>query len=597
MEPPASTWVGLMLDNQALATFTFTQGALSNYTATINWGDGTNSPGTISAGSGGGGIVSGNHAYAAQGTDVLGVTVTGESTNGSGSTNLPVAYATPSPQVGSYSVLHGRTLTTPAPGVLADTFDVYNLPVTATLSSNVQHGTLSLSSSGTSPTRRLPATSASTRSPTKPSNSHTSSSPTTVIISVYDNAPVAQNDYYTIPHGQSLKSANVLSNDGDPDFGDSLTPSLVTGVQHGTLYFYSNGTFIYTPNAGFIGTDTFTYQDSDGVKQSGIATVTIAVTENPPVAVNDSYSMSHGQTLNVTGTGVLANDSDPDGDSITASLVSSVQHGILLFSPTGAFVYTPAAGFIGTDTFTYQDTDGLETSTVATVSIAVNENPPVAQNDSYSTPHGQVLTTTTTNGVLANDSDPDGDSITASLVSGVQHGTLTFNTNGTFTYTPAAGFIGTDTFTYKDTDGTEWSTVATAIIAVVENAPIAQNDSYSTPHGQTLNAYYGVLSNDSDPDGDSLTASLVSGVQHGTLSFSPSETFTYTSAAGFVGTDFFTYQDTDGVETSTVATVSIAVVENPPIANNDSYSTPHGQTLTESFSYYGVLGNDTDPRA
>ena len=81
--------------------------------------------------------------------------------------------------------------------------------------------------------------------------------------------------------------------------------------------------------------------------------------------------------------------------------------------------------------------------------------------------------------VLNNDSDADGDSLTASLVSNVQHGTLSFSPNGTFTYTPTAGFLGTDTFTYKDYDGMEWSTVATATIAVTDSAPIAKNDSYT----------------------------------------------------------------------------------------------------------------------
>ena len=113
--------------------------------------------------------------------------------------------------------------------------------------------------------------------------------------------------------------------------------------------------FTYTPNAGFIGTDTFTYQDYGRCGVSTVATATIAITENPPVAHNDSYSVTHGQTLSVPGYvngvyvySVLNNDSDADGDSITASLVSNVQHGTLSFSPNGMFTYTPAAGFYGT---------------------------------------------------------------------------------------------------------------------------------------------------------------------------------------------------------------------------------------------------------
>ena len=184
---------------------------------------------------------------------------------------------------------------------------------------------------------------------------------------------------------------------------------------------------------------------------------------------------------------MLNNDTDADGDSITASLVSNVLQGTLSFSGNGSFTYTPNAGFIGTDTFSYQDTDGLESSTIAFAVIAVVENPPVANNDSYSVSHGQTLTVSSYySGVLYNDTDADGDSLTASLVANVQHGTLAFSSNGTFTYTPAAGFYGTDTFTYKAYDGMEWSTVATVMIAVTENPPVAVNDSYSIPHGQTL---------------------------------------------------------------------------------------------------------------
>ena len=212
---------------------------------------------------------------------------------------------------------------------------------------------------------------------------------------------------------------------------------------------------------------------------STVTTAVIAVTENPPVAKNDSYTVAHSQVLSVTSTysGVLANDTDADNDSLTASLVTGVQHGTLTLNANGTFTYTPSAGFVGTDFFTYEDFDGLETGSIATVTIAVTESPPVAKYDTYTVTHGQTLSETSTyNGVLYNDTDADNDSLTASLVSNVQHGTLSFSTNGTFIYTPAVGYYGTDTFTYADYDGSEWSTVATAVIAVTESPPIAKND-------------------------------------------------------------------------------------------------------------------------
>ena len=517
----------------------------------------------------------------------------------------------------SYATAHGQALTVPGyynrvyyNGLLYNDSDVDGDSLTASVVSNVQHGTLSLSPNGTftyTPTAGFIGTDTFTY---KDYDGLEWSTLATVTIAVNENPPVAENDAYTITHGQTLTVPgsnnnntvyynSVLYNDSDAD-GDSLTASLVSNVQHGTLSFSPTGSFTYTPNAGFSGTDTFTYKDYDGMEWSTLATVTIAVAESPPIASNDSYTIAHGRVLYVplTSNGILSNDTDADKDSLTASIVTGVQHGTLTFNPNGTFTYTPSAGFVGTDTFTYQDSDGLETSTIATVTIAVTENPPVARNDSYSVTHGQtLLATTVSGGVLGNDSDIDGDSLTASLVSNVQHGTLWFGSNGMFSYTPVSGFVGTDSFTYKDSDGTESSTVATVTIAVLESPPIAKNDTFSIAHGQTLtvsSTYSGVLGNDSDADRDSITASLVSSVQHGTLSFSPTGTFTYTPNAGFIGTDFFTYQDTDGLETSTIATVSIAVVENPPIAENDSYSIAHGQVLSVTATYSGVLDNDTD---
>ena len=499
----------------------------------------------------------------------------------------------------AYTVSHGQTLFASYNGVLANDTDPEKDPLTASLLSNVQHGTLSFGPTGAftyTPNAGFIGTDTFTY---QDSDGIETSTVATVTIAVVENPPIANNASYSIAHDKSLSVTSgyggLLSYDSDPD-GDPLTASLVSNVLHGTLTLSANGAFTYTPNAGYSGIDTFTYKAFDGMESSTLATVTIAVTENPPVAKNDSYSISHGQTLTTTTTnGVLVNDSDPDRDSLTASLVSGVQHGTLTFNANGTFTYTPAAGFIGTDSFTYKDYDGLEFSTVATATIAVNENAPVARNDSYSISHGRTLTTTLTNGVLANDTDPDHDSLTASLVTGVQHGTLTLNANGTFTYTPNAGYVGTDFFTYKASDGTETSTIATVTIADPENPPVAKNDAYTVSHNQTLTqtASTGILANDSDHDGDSLTASLVSNVQHGSLSLSSTGAFTYTPTSGFIGTDTFTYKTYDGLEWSTVATVTIAVTESAPSASADSYVIPYGQTLTSSAKT-GILANDTD---
>src|SRR5439155_1198461 len=150
----------------------------------------------------------------------------------------------------------------------------------------------------------------------------------------------------------------------------------------------------------------------------------------------------------------------------------------------------------------------------------VNDALVAANDDSYTTPEDTQLTVSAP-GVLANDSDVDGDTLSAVLVSGPTRGTLTPNGDGSLVYLPALNFNGTDSFTYKASDGQAQSGVATVTITVtpVNDAPVAANDdSYTTPEDTHLTVSApGVLVNDSGVDGDTLSAVLVSGPTHGTL--------------------------------------------------------------------------------
>src|SRR5205085_1354814 len=139
-------------------------------------------------------------------------------------------------------------------------------------------------------------------------------------------------------------------------------------------------------------------------------------------------------------------------------------------------------------------------------------------------------------GVLANDSDVDSTALTAVLVTTTAHGALTLNANGSFTYTPAANYNGSDRFTYKVNDGAADSNVATVTItiAAVNDAPVASNDSYSTNEDAPLSvAAPGVLTNDNDVDSASLTAVLVTGPLHGTLTLNANGSFSYAPAANY----------------------------------------------------------------
>jgi VCBS repeat-containing protein len=357
--------------------------------------------------------------------------------------------------------------------------------------------------------------------------------------------------YNYLPGGAS----GVLANDTDVE-NDPLTAILVSGPAHGTLQLNADGTFTYTPSANYNGTDSFTYKANDGQADSNVATVTITVTpvNDPPVANNATASTNEDTPL----TGAVS-ATDVDGDPLTYALVTGPAHGTLQLSSSGSYTYTPALNYNGSDAFTFKANDGQADSNVATVSITVTpvNDPPVAQSQSVSTAEdtplsGQVSAT-----------DVDSPVLTYAPVSGPAHGAIQFNTTtGSYTYTPALNYNGADAFTFQASDGQALSNVATVSITVtpVNDPPVAGNDSYSVNTGSVITiSRPGVLANDTDVDGDPLTAVLVTGPAHGTLTLNSDGSFVYAPSAGYSGIDTFTYKANDGQADSNVATVSITV--------------------------------------
>src|SRR5206468_245490 len=215
---------------------------------------------------------------------------------------------------------------------------------------------------------------------------------------------------------------------------------------------------------------------SDG-STSAIATASITVrpVNDPPVAADDAYAADEDIALIIAAPGVLANDSDVDGDALTALVLIGPSHGSLLLSGDGSFIYTPVATSPARRSSALSASDG-STSATATASIIVRpvNDPPVAGDDSYATDEDVALTIAAP-GVLANDSDLDGDALTATVVTGPSHGLLTLNSDGSFTYIPAANYNGPDSFTYRASDGSA-SATATASITVraVNDPPVAE---------------------------------------------------------------------------------------------------------------------------
>ncbi len=415
-----------------------------------------------------------------------------------------------------------------------------------------------------------------------------------------NNAPVALNNAYTVNAGSPLNITplGILTNDTDVE-GNSLTASVVANPLSGSLALNRDGSFDYTPNPGFFGSDRFTYVANDGQLNSNTATVNIQVNAIP-VALPNTYTAVSGASLAIaTIDGVLQNDTDADGSPLTASLVVNPSKGTLSLNADGSFIYASTAGSSGVDTFVYQATDGFAASTPTTVTLSLQANSaPIASNDFYQASTDGTLEIDAFIGVLSNDTDAETapSALTATLATGAQNGTVTLNSNGSFVYRPNSGYQGLDRFTYRASDGLATSGLATVSLSVSPNTPpIVQNDSYQAASGVAYNQsliLQSVLANDSDADNNPLTASVVSNPVNGALTLNPNGTFVYTSNVGYQGTDLFTYRAFDGLASST-ATVSISVrLNTPPTALPDTYTAIAGQTLNATAP--GLLINDTD---
>jgi len=256
---------------------------------------------------------------------------------------------------------------------------------------------------------------------------------------------------------------------------------------------------------------------------------------HPPEAVNDVANVA--EDSGPTAIDVLANDFDVDNLTPTLNaglLIQSVTQGangtVAITGSGSGLTYQPNANFNGPDNFTYTITDGfLMSSSTVSITVAPVNDAPIAADDAYTTNEDTVLVRTAVQGVLANDTDLDSATVTAALVAGPSHGSLTLNADGSFTYTPAADFNGSDSFTYKAMDGQLDSAVATVNLTItpVNDAPVLGVISDKTVvEGQLLQ--FTVIAMDVDVPAQTLRFSLASGAPSGAVIDELTGVFTWT---------------------------------------------------------------------
>ena len=503
-------------------------------------------------------------------------------------------------------------------------------------------------------------------------NSATATSTITVV--AVNDAPVAVDDARATDEDTALTvvAPGVLTNDTDAE-NDSLSVGEVNGsvldvgveitlASGALLTLNADGSFTYDPNGQFEGlhetesdTDSFTYKAFDGMDEStAAATVTITITgvSDAPVANDDTGTTDEDSALTVPADGVLGNDTDAEGDTLTVAEVNGVpadvgveitlaSGALLTLNADGSYTYDPNAQFeylddteTATDTFTYKANDGDLDSNLAIVTITINGlNDAPAANDDTGTTDEDTNLTVAAPGVLGNDTDADVETITVVRVNGLTASVgneitlgsgakVTLNADGSYTYKPNGVFEGLDTgetaidsFTYGASDGTAESNVASVTITItgVNDAPVAVNDTGTTNEDTNLAvAAPGVLGNDTDADVEPLSVFEVNGVvanvgteiglisgakvtlnADGSYTYKPNGAFESLDT-GETATDSFKYKASDGTATSNEATVTITItgVNDAPVAANDTGSTSEDTNL--SVAAPGVLSNDTD---
>jgi len=258
--------------------------------------------------------------------------------------------------------------------------------------------------------------------------------------------------------------------DPGPGFANRLTAAFAGSgivVSNVSVVSPTQVTLTVDTTGASAGTHPIAITNPDG-QMASLGTALTVSTNQPPTAVADAFSLRANGTLTVLAPGVLRNDTDPNGEAITAVLQSGPAHGSLTLSANGSFSYTPAAGYSGSDTFSYVASDGVLSSGVTSVSLTVMPNAvPTATPDSYSTAFAVPLSVPAP-GVLGNDSDADADPLEAVLVAGPARGTLVLNADGSFVYTPNAGVAGGDSFAYRASDGAATSTPTIVSLTIGE---------------------------------------------------------------------------------------------------------------------------------
>lgn len=428
-----------------------------------------------------------------------------------------------------------------------------------------------------------------------------------------DNPPVARNDLLEVREAGAREVTNLLlSNDADGDEGQDPTLAQISGSGSlGGRIEFNGDRAVYIPSEEALenlrgeetATETFSYRIVSGdLTDTATLTVRLVGSNLAPVAEDDEAETIEDTSIAIN---VLANDGDPDGDTLTVVGVNDAEaFGTVTIAGDGkGLIYTPpdglGAGEVGEDVFTYRVSDGQYTDTASiTVTVTGRNDPPVinTEGEPFEVKAGGGATTIPLDVIFA-DSDLSDElevvAVDTSNTKGlVTIGSIIYDDNGFFDFLKP-GETATDSFgvTAQDQNGAQGSGVYTVVINGVNDAPVAGDDSYVGVSGETVSG--NVLSNDSDIDDDEIAVLVnqTEGPQFGDLTLLPNGNFLYTPGSDFEGEDSFQYTVSDGeLQDTAVVRISVDLTNDAPLTAPDFF------TVSVEGSVIGnVLDNDVDP--
>ena len=277
-----------------------------------------------------------------------------------------------------------------------------------------------------------------------------------ITIYVVGNTVEARDDEFTVRPGDSLtiNQSDILSNDYSVD-GKKLKIESYTQPTSGSIMTLFDNSLFYKPNENASGKDSFYYTVTDGNGGEDTAIITILI-DDAPVANDDFFMTNMNTVIILSAQDILSNDQDTNkktgDDRLIISSCTQPSHGLVIPNADGSFSYKPNEGFSGIDSFTYICSDGHGGTDMATITIEINQLP-VAKGDSFESMKDMIFVISSKQ-VLENDYDPDGDTLEVFSIYQPDKGQVTLNkNNGSITYIPSTGFMGTETFKYVVSDG------------------------------------------------------------------------------------------------------------------------------------------------